>query len=228
MTPASARPPAAGRRRLVLLVGCVPVAAVSALMSSGVLAQGTSAPADGVQALRDFVRRVQSGRATFTQTVVSPDGTRRKTSSGRFEFARPNRFRFDYDKPFPQLIVADGEKVWIHDPDLNQASARNQSQLIGTTPAAILAGSAIDAEFDLAPQPSQDGLAWVQATPKQRDGPIRSLRVGFRGSQLVAFEILDSFGQRSLLRFDAFEANVPIPPDRFRFTPPPGTDLLTS
>lgn len=228
MTPAPARPPAAGRRRFVLFIGCAAVVAVLPVVPARVRAQGSGASGDGVQALRDFVRRVQSGRATFTQTVVSPDGTRRKTSSGRFEFVRPNRFRFDYDKPFPQLIVADGEKVWIHDPDLNQASARNQSQLIGTTPAAILAGSAIDAEFDLAPQASQDGLAWVQAMPKQRDGPIRSLRVGFRGSQLAVFEILDSFGQRSLLRFDAFEANVPIPPDRFRFTPPPGTDVLTS
>lgn len=185
------------------------------------------APGDGVAALRDFVRRVTSGRAAFTQTVLSPDGQRRKTSSGRLEFARPSRFRFDYDKPFPQLIVSDGEKVWIHDPDLNQASARSAAQVVGTTPAAILAGAAIESEFELSREPAQDGLAWALARPRQAGGTIQSLRVGFRGDTLAALEILDSFGQRSLLRFTGFEPNVAVDPARFRFVPPPGTDVVT-
>jgi outer membrane lipoprotein carrier protein len=182
---------------------------------------------EAVQALRDFVRNVQSGRAAFTQTVTSPDGARRKTSSGQFEFARPNRFRFAYAKPYEQLIVADGQKVWIHDPDLNQASSRSLAQVLGSTPAALLAGGAVDADFELAALPTRDGVSQVQATPRQRGGSIQSLRVGLRGPALVELEILDSFGQRSLIVFSGFEANVTIPAERFRFAPPPGTDVIT-
>ena len=101
------------------------------------------AAADAVDRLRDFVREVQSGQSAFTQTVTSADGVRKKISSGNFEFARPNRFRFSYTKPFEQLIVADGVKVWIYDADLNQASSRRLAQALGSTPAALLAGSLI-------------------------------------------------------------------------------------
>ena len=98
------------------------------------------ARADALAALQAFVRDANTGQASFTQTVTSPDGKKTKTSSGSFEFARPNRFRFAYTKPFEQLIVADGQKVWIYDPDLNQASSRKLSQALGATPAALLAG----------------------------------------------------------------------------------------
>ena len=90
-----------------------------------------TAQADAVDTLREFVRDVKTGQSTFTQVVTSADGTRKKTSSGDFEFARPNRFRFNYSKPFQQLIVADGVKVWIFDADLNQASSRRIAQEIG-------------------------------------------------------------------------------------------------
>lgn len=184
------------------------------------------AAADAVQSLRDFVRDVKTGQAEFTQTVTAPDGARRKSSSGRFEFARPDRFRFDYLKPYPQHIVADGKKVWVHDPDLNQVSVRLMEQALGSTPAALLAGAALDGAFDLSAQPTRDGLEWVSATPKAGGSGFQSMSVGFSGKALVAVEILDHFGQRSLLRFSAFQANPRLAPDRFRFTPPPGADLL--
>jgi outer membrane lipoprotein carrier protein len=182
--------------------------------------------ADGTDTLRDFVRDVKSGKAAFTQTVTSTDGARKKVSSGQFEFSRPNRFRFQYTKPFEQLIVADGAKVWIFDPDLNQASSRALSKAIGNTPAALLAGTSLDADFLLAPQPAADGLQWALATPKVKDGPFQSMRVGFRGSELAAVEILDSFGQRSRLVFDGFVPNPAIAADRFRFVPPAGADVI--
>ncbi len=183
--------------------------------------------ADAQQALRDFVRTVQSGRASFTQTVTAADNSgRRKVSSGQFEFARPNRFRFSYAKPYEQLIVSDGQKVWIHDPDLNQASARKLAQVLGSTPAAILAGGSIEPDFELKALPSKDGMTQVQATPKDRGGPIQSLRVGLKGNVLAELEILDSFGQRSLIVFSGFEPNAPIAAERFRFVPPPGTDVI--
>jgi len=185
-----------------------------------------AAHADAVDTLRDFIRDVKTGRAQFTQTVTSPDGARAKSSSGSFEFARPNHFRFAYAKPFEQLIVADGQKVWIFDADLNQASSRKFSSALGATPAALLAGGSLDRDFDLAPLPAKDGLAWVQATPKVKDGAFKSVRVGFRGKDLAAVEIVDAFDQRSLLQFSQFAADVVLAPEAFRFTPPAGADVI--
>jgi outer membrane lipoprotein carrier protein len=182
--------------------------------------------ADPAQTLREFVRDVKSGKAAFTQTVSSGDGARTKTSSGSFEFMRPNRFRFNYTKPFEQLIVADGQKVWIYDTDLNQASSRKLTQALGATPAALLAGGSLEQDFVLSSEPPRDGLEWALATPRAKDGPFQQLRVGFRGKLLSAVEILDSFGQRSKLQFSAFEPNVPLAAELFRFTPPAGADVI--
>ncbi len=185
-----------------------------------------AARADAVDALRDFVRDVKSGQAAFTQTVTSADGTRKKTSSGEFEFQRPNRFRFSYVKPFQQLIVADGQKVWMWDADLNQASSRRIAQALGSTPAALLAGASLEPDFMLSAEPSKDGLDWALALPRAKDGAFQSMRVGFKGKDLSVVEITDSFGQRSRLDFWRFNANVAIAAERLRFVPPAGADVI--
>jgi outer membrane lipoprotein carrier protein len=182
--------------------------------------------ADAVDTLRDFVRDVKSGRSAFSQTVTSIDGARKKSSSGQFEFLRPGRFRFNYTKPFEQLIVADGVKVWIFDADLNQASSRKLAQALGATPAALLTGGSLDADFLLSAQPAKDGLDWALATPKAKDGAFQNMRVGFRGRELAAVEITDRFGQKSTLQFSRFEANVALDAERFRYTPPTGVDVI--
>lgn len=192
------------------------------LMFAGAASHAQSA----VDTLKEFVRDVKTGRAEFTQTVTSPDGAKKKTSSGKFEFSRPNRFRFAYQKPFEQTIVADGQKVWIYDADLNQASSRKFSQALGATPAALLAGGSLEKDFDLAAQPARDGLDWVEATPKAKEGSFKSVRVGFKGKTLAAVEVVDAFGQRSLLQFTQFVANEPIKADTFVFTVPKGADLI--
>ena len=197
-----------------------------ALGVGALLCVATLARADAVDVLREFASSVKSARAGFTQTVTSPDGARRKTSSGSFEFARPDRFRFAYLKPFEQLIVADGRKVWLFDADLNQVTVRTMSQALAATPASLLAGGAPDKDFELSAAPDQDGLAWVLAKPRDKEGSIRSLRIGFRGKTLAALEILDAFGQRSLLQFTDLLANLPIAEDRFRFVPPKGADVI--
>jgi outer membrane lipoprotein carrier protein len=184
------------------------------------------ARADAVDTLREFARDVKSGRANFTQTVSSPDGARKKTSSGSFEFMRPNRFRFAYNKPFEQLIVGDGQKVWLHDVDLNQVSVRPLDQALGGTPAALLAGGLLERGFELSALPSRDGLDWVQALPRAKDGSVAQLRVGFRGKELAALEIVDAFGQRSVLQFSAVQQGVAVPAERFHFVPPPGVDVI--
>jgi len=190
------------------------------------LVASVAAHADAADTLRAFIRDVNTGRAQFTQTVTSPDGAKKKTSNGSFEFARPNRFRFAYAKPFEQLIVADGQKVWIFDADLNQASSRKFSSALGATPAALLAGGSLDKDFDLVAVPAKDGLDWVQADPKLKDGSFKSVRVGFRGKDLAAVEIIDAFDQRSLLQFTQFTPGVSFAPDAFRFTPPAGADVI--
>jgi outer membrane lipoprotein carrier protein len=184
------------------------------------------ARADAVDTLREFVRDVKSGSAEFTQTVTAVDGVKKKQSSGRFEFARPNRFRFQYNKPFEQLIVSDGQTVWIHDADLNQVTVRRIDQALGATPAALLAGASLDKEFELAAQGPQDGIDWVQAKPRAKDSAFQSMRIGFRGKALAAVEILDGFGQRSLLQFSQWQPNVALSAERFQFTPPSGADVI--
>lgn len=199
---------------------------LSVLLAALALFVSGSARADAVDTLREFVSQVKSGRADFTQTVTSADGARKKTSSGQFEFQRPNRFRFAYTKPFEQTIVADGVKVWIYDADLNQASSRPVAQALGASPATLLVGGDLDKDFVLKAEAPRDGLAWALATPKVKDGPFQFLRMGFRGKELAAVEITDSFGQRSLLQFSSYQPNVAMDAARFRFTPPAGADVI--
>ena len=194
--------------------------------------------ANGLEALENFVRTVSSGRADFTQVVTAPpregQASRSKSSSGTFEFSRPNRFRFVYRKPFDQTIVADGQTLWLYDADLNQVSARKQALALGATPAALIAASpdlrVVQAEFTLQAAPSKDGLQWVVASPKARDGQLQSVRVGFRmeaaTATLAVLEILDNFGQRSVLTFENVEVNPSLPMGIFSFKPPPGSDLI--
>lgn len=206
------------------------------------LSYATAAHAGGLKSLENFVKTVKTGQADFTQVVTSParegQAPRVKTSSGQFEFSRPSRFRFDYAKPFVQTIVADGQTLWLHDVDLNQVTARKQSAVLGATPAALIASAAdvqaLQADFVLADAPDQDGLQWVLATPKSKDGQLQSVRVGFRvtgdaataTSTLEVLEILDSFGQRSVLTFRQMKLNPALAATTFAFKPPAGADLI--
>ncbi|MDT0139453.1 outer membrane lipoprotein chaperone LolA [Acidovorax sp. PRC11] len=199
-----------------------------------IAAAAQSAWADGLTSLEAFMKGAQAGRADFTQTVTSPprDGqaARTKTSSGTFEYQRPGRFRFAYSRPFAQTIVADGKTLWLYDADLNQVTQRAQSQALGTTPAALLASApdlqALRKDFTLESAPDQDGLQWVLATPKTKDGQLKSVRVGFQGEQLAALDILDSFGQRSLIRFSNVQSSASLPASTFEFKPPQGADVV--
>lgn len=192
------------------------------------------ASAGGLASLEAFVKTVKSGRADFTQVVTAParegQAPRSKTSSGTFEFSRPSRFKFVYKKPFEQTMVADGQTLWLYDVDLNQVTARKQSQVLASTPAALIASApdlkALQLDFTLADAPSKDGLEWVLATPKAKDSQLQSIAVGLRGGELVVLEILDSFGQRSVLTFSSFEVNTSLPGKTFEFKAPTGVDVI--
>lgn len=200
--------------------------ATRALLGLSLLVAAAGSRADAVDSLRAFLRETQSGKGSFTQTVTAPDGVRKKQSSGSFEFLRPNRFRFSYVKPFEQLIVADGSKVWIYDPDLKQASSRKLDAAIDSTPAALLAGGNIEKEFNLQAEPARDGLEWVLALPRVKDGTVRELRVGFRGKEPAVIEILDNFGQRSVLQFSGWQSGAAVARESFSFKPPAGVDVV--
>jgi len=218
--------------------GTIRTALASLLAIFSIAASAQISTTNGLESLEGFVKNTKSGRASFTQVVTSPsrDGqvAKTKTSSGSFEFLRPNRFKFVYKKPFEQSIVSDGQTLWLHDVDLNQVTARKLTQVLGGTPAAVIAAAAdikaLQADFTLVPQPDRDGLEWVQATPKTKDGQVQSITVGFResskGSELAQLEILDSFGQRSVMTFSNFEVNPSLGTAGFQFKPPAGADVI--
>ena len=190
--------------------------------------------ADGLQSLENFMRTAQAGQAHFTQTVTAPakDGqaARSKTSSGDFAFQRPGQFKFIYTKPFEQTIVADGRTVWLYDVDLNQVTQRKQADALGSTPAAILASAndlaGLKKDFALKAAPDVDGMQWVEATPKAADGQLKSVRVGFTGDTLTAMDILDGFGQRSVIRFNNLQVLPSLPAGSFKFDVPVGADIM--
>lgn len=185
------------------------------------------------------MQSAQAGYADFTQTVTSPprngQAVRVKTSSGTFEFQRPHRFKFVYQKPFAQTIVADGQTLWLHDVDLNQVTQRTQAKALGSTPALFAAApnlQALRAEFFLESeiaensQSNQNNLEWVLARPKAKDSPLQTVRIGFAKGELAALEISDSFGQRSLIRFSNLQLSATLPPATFQFKPPVGVDVV--
>ena len=198
------------------------------------------AGASSLDTLDTFLKSTKSGRADFTQVVTPPakagqTTVRSKTSTGQFSFVRPTRFRFDYVKPFPQVIVADGQTLWLYDADLEQVTARKQAQALGSTPAALVATavdlSALQKEFTLEAQVDADGLQWVQATPKNRESTLQSVRMGLRveGAQvsLAKLEIFDAMGQRSVLSFERFEVNpVSLGAAQFNFVTPKGVSVI--
>ncbi|TWO72319.1 outer membrane lipoprotein chaperone LolA [Caenimonas sedimenti] len=193
-----------------------------------------AAHAGPIESLENFIKTAKSGRADFTQVITAPgrDGQpgKTRTSNGTFEFQRPDRFRFVYKKPFEQTIVADGQTLWLHDIGLNQVTSRKQAQVLGTTPAALIAASpdlaTLKREFELVALPDKDGMQWVQATPKVKEGQLTSMKVGFRGNDLAALDILDSFGQRSVLTFNGMQLNAGVSPDAFKFQAPQGADVV--
>lgn len=196
--------------------------------------------ASSLDTLETFLKSTKSGRADFTQVVTPPAKVgqatvRRKLSTGQFSFIRPARFRFDYTKPFSQVIVADGQTLWLYDADLEQVTARKQAQALSSTPAALVA-TAVDLaslhkEFSLEAQADADGLQWVQATPKNRESTIQSVRMGLRaeGAQvsLGQLEIYDAMGQRSVLSFDRFDVNpANLGAAQFNFVVPKGVSVI--
>ena len=185
------------------------------------------AQAAAVERFRTFVRNTQSARADFEQKVYDRNDKVVQESKGSFVFQRPGLFRWVYAKPVDQVIVGDGQRVWIHDRDLNQVTVRKLSNALGSTPAALLAGSAdIEKAFELSDAGTRDGLEWLEARPREREAGFERVRMGFDADGLRAMELVDHFGQTTRLRFVNLKRNPKVDKSEFRFEPPKGTDVL--
>ncbi len=186
-----------------------------------------AAQASSLERFQTYVRTTQSARADFEQKVYDRSRKLVQESKGSFSFLRPGRFRWAYAKPHPQLIVGDGERVWIHDEDLNQVTVWTMARALGSTPAALLAGSAnLERAFELSDAGGRDGLEWLEARPREREAGFERIRLGLGVAGVEAMELLDHFGQTTVLRFSNVARNPRLDAGLFRFTPPKGADVL--
>jgi outer membrane lipoprotein carrier protein len=195
---------------------------VLSLASLAAMAQGSS-----LDRFQTYVRTTQAARADFDQKVYDRAGKMVQQSKGNFAFLRPGLFRWAYAKPNPQLIVGDGERVWIYDEDLKQVTVRRLAKALGSTPAALLAGASdIDKAFDLSDGGDKEGLAWVEAKPREKEAGFERVRLGLGVSGVEAMELVDHFGQTTKLRFTSIQRNPKLDASEFKFTPPKGADVL--
>lgn len=179
------------------------------------------------QRLDAFSEGVGGLAAQFEQQVFDSAGGLRESSSGELALARPNRFRWEYLEPFPQLIVADGERVWIFDPDLEQVTVRLQDEEEQRSPLSVLLDlSDLDRLYGVSELPRRDGLLWLALSPREAEPAFREVRLGLDAEGLARMELEDLLGQRTVMRFSGWVRNPPFTADAFRFTPPPGADVV--
>jgi outer membrane lipoprotein carrier protein len=164
---------------------------------------------------------------TFRQAVAAKGRQETRESTGTFSFQRPGKFRWAYETPYEQLIVGDGDRLWIYDRDLNQVIVRKLDRALGSTPAALLAGDrALEANFDLADAGTRDGVDFVEAKPRTPDTGFERVRIGFAGNLPRVMELKDTFGNVTTLTFGPFARNSAQDAAQFRFVPPQGADIV--
>lgn len=177
--------------------------------------------------LQIFFTQVKSLSADFEQTLTDARGKVLQESKGKFLLQRPGRFRWDYQTPYEQLIVANGQKIWIYDPDLEQVTVKAQATALGSAPAELLSsGESLAANFNVTELGSEDGLDWFELKPKDAETGFELIRLSFRGKDLQMMKLSDSLGQFTLLRFSNIEYAPKISADQFTFIPPPGVDVV--
>lgn len=183
--------------------------------------------AGALQDLRQFLDGARTLRAEFSQTVVGKSGRKPQQSNGVVSISRPGKLRWEVIKPYPQLMISDGARFWIYDPELAQVTVKKAGKAMSSTPAALLSGNNdLERNFTLRETGVSEDMAWVEAVPKQAESGFEKVRLGFSGGILKAMELYDSFGQVTSLRFSKLERNPPLPAELFRFTPPSGTDVV--
>ncbi len=183
--------------------------------------------AGSIEKLRAFAAQTQSARADFSQKLLDKDGKVEQTSTGKLVFSRPGKFRWEYRKPYEQLIIGDGEKLWVYDKDLNQVTVKKQRGALGTSPAELLSGSnEIEDHYNLDAKGTKGGLDWLDAYPVDGDSMFEKVRLGFKGNNLDTMELHDRLGQLTVIRFSKVQRNPKVDAAAFSFTPPEGADVL--
>ena len=183
--------------------------------------------ASGIDALKSFLNGTQAASARFAQMVLDSNMKMLQQASGTMEFSRPGKFRWVYHKPYEQVIVSDGSRLWIYDKDLNQVTVRSLDRALGSSPAALLAGKdVLEENYTLNNIGTQEGLEWVEAVPKRQDTAFERVRIGFGKTGLEAMELRDQFGQITVIKFADVERNPKLPAGTFEFKPPPGADVI--
>lgn len=185
--------------------------------------------ASAVEHLRDFVQKTQTFKASFHQKLLDQQYQVIQEASGSMMFQRPGKFRWVYEKPYQQLIVGDGNRVWFYDQDLNQVTVRQLDLAIGNSPAALLAGSsAIEKDFNLTDINVEDEIDWLEATPKHKETNFELIRMGFsKTGKLQEMILRDNFGQFTLLVFSETDFNPSLASELFQFKPPSGADVIS-
>ncbi len=182
--------------------------------------------ADG-KVLHAFLDNVHSMQAHFEQTLYDENNKRIEDSSGTFYLERPGKFRWSYDKPYPQEIVGDGSRVWIYDSELSQVTVKSFDAALGNTPALLLStDQPLEKSFVLRELPPQGGLTWTEVRPRDPQSSFTVVRLGFRDGDLAMMDLVDNFGQSTQLKFTNVRRNPTIDPKVFQFTPPPGVDVI--
>ena len=187
-----------------------------------------AAHAAATDKLKTFMSATQSAQANFTQQVFDKNGNRLQSASGSLQFQRPGKFRWEYRKPYEQLIIGDGKKFWIYDIDLNQVTVKKLDGALGSSPAALLSGdNEIERDFALSDIEDKEGLEWLQAKPRSSESTFEKILMAFNANaELMVMELQDAFGQHTVLHFSAMHNNPALSPQRFRFVPPKGADVL--
>lgn len=190
-------------------------------------APATTAPATGPQSLQRFLTESRTFTGNFHQVVLDEARKPIQESKGKLWIERPNKFRWNYDAPYKQQIVADGERLWVYDEDLSQVTVRPLDRALLDSPAMLLAGRGrVDEQFNVKDLGSQQDLEWVQLLPKRKDGAIEEIRIGFEQGKLRRFDLRDGFGQTTRYTISNAQENITIDPARFSFTPPKGVDVV--
>jgi outer membrane lipoprotein carrier protein len=188
----------------------------------------TAWAASSIDTLKAMFAQTTTARAHFAQIVLDRNMKMLQQATGTMQFSRPGRFRWEYDRPYEQTIVSDGSKVWLYDKDLNQVTVRRFDRALGSSPAALLAGSDdIEKSYRLTSLGSQDGLDWLEAVPRTQDTAFERVKLGFGKAGLEAMELRDQFGQITVIKFSTIERNPKLSPESFRFTPPKGADVIS-
>ena len=201
--------------------------ATSALTAALLLAISTAANAGARDQLDAFSKGLKGLDGQFSQQVFDPRGKQKEASTGRVAVSAPRLFRWEYVKPYPQLIVADGKTVWVYDPDLQQASKRPQGVEEASSPLAILLDPAkLDRDFTVKEAGASNGIEWLQLTPKQADAAFKTAKLGFGKAGLAEMEYVDALGQRTKISFSGWKRNPGFAKGTFRYVPAKGVDVI--